>query len=65
VLREGLYAIPALLAATVPVVAQEASRTNPVFPVLGALVCVAVRLFGLFYRVNLPTPPGDHPDSTP
>src|SRR4051795_8954591 len=36
VLREGLYAIPALLGATVLVIAQEAGSTNPVFPVLGA-----------------------------
>jgi uncharacterized membrane protein YeiH len=57
VLREGLYAIPALLGATVLVVAQEAGSTNPVFPVLGVLVCVVVRLFGLKYEVNVPTPP--------
>src|SRR5690349_23806014 len=43
VLREGLYAIPALLGATVLVVAQAFGSTNPVFPVLGVLVCVAVR----------------------
>jgi uncharacterized membrane protein YeiH len=61
VLREGLYAIPALLAATVLVIAQEAGRTSPVFPVLGALVCVVVRLLGLRYEVNVPTPP----DRTP
>jgi uncharacterized membrane protein YeiH len=57
VLREGLYAIPALLGATVLVVAQQAGSTNPVFPVLGALVCVVVRLLGLKYEVNVPTPP--------
>jgi uncharacterized membrane protein YeiH len=57
VLREGLYAIPALLGATVLVLAQQAGSTNPVFPVLGVLVCVVVRLFGLRYGVNVPTPP--------
>jgi len=57
VLREGLYAIPALLGATVLVLAQEAGSTNPVFPVLGVLVCVVVRLFGLRYGVSVPTPP--------
>jgi uncharacterized membrane protein YeiH len=61
VLREGLYAIPALLGATVPVLAQEAGSTNPVFPVLGALVCVVVRLFGSRYGVNVPTPPSKEP----
>src|SRR5690349_24721287 len=56
VLREGLYAIPALLGATVLVVAQQVGSTHPVFPVLGALVCVVVRLLGLRYEVNVPTP---------
>ena len=65
VLREGLYAIPALLGATVPVVAQQAGSTNPVFPVLGVLVCIVVRLSGWRYGVNVPTPPGDQHDSSP
>jgi uncharacterized membrane protein YeiH len=63
VLREGLYAIPALLGATVLVLAQEAGSTNPVFPVLAAAVCVAVRLFGWRYEVNVPTPRDDHHDA--
>jgi uncharacterized membrane protein YeiH len=64
VLREGLYAIPALLGATVLVVAQQAGRTSPVFPVLGAVLCIVVRLSGLRYGVNIPTPPGDpHQDT--
>jgi uncharacterized membrane protein YeiH len=65
VLREGLYAIPALLGATVLVVAQQAGSTNPVFPVLGVLVCVVVRLFGLRYGVNVPTPPNGLHDGSP
>jgi len=65
VLREGLYAIPALLGATVLVIAQQAGSANPVFPVLGVLVCVVVRLVGLRYEVNVPTPPGDQHDSAP
>jgi uncharacterized membrane protein YeiH len=64
VLREGLYAIPALLGAMVLVIAQEAGSTNPVFPVLGVLVCVVVRLVGLRYGVSVPTPPGDQHDSS-
>jgi uncharacterized membrane protein YeiH len=62
VLREGLYAIPALLGATVLVVAQRAGSTNPVFPVLGAAVCIVVRLSGLRYGINVPTPPADPTD---
>jgi uncharacterized membrane protein YeiH len=57
VLREGLYAVPALLGAAVLVAAQQAGSTSPVFPVLGAVVCVVVRLFGLRYDVNVPTRP--------
>jgi uncharacterized membrane protein YeiH len=64
VLREGLYAIPALLGAAVLAVAQNAGSTNPLYPVLGVLVCVVVRLFGLRYQVNVPTPPTDHHDRT-
>lgn len=59
VLREGLYAIPALLGASVLVLAQRAGSVNPAFPVLGALVCIVVRLAGWRYGVTLPTPRGD------
>ena len=62
VLREGLYAIPALLGAAVLVVAQHAGSRNPVFPVLGALVCIVVRLSGWRLGVNVPTSPHDHRD---
>jgi uncharacterized membrane protein YeiH len=65
VLREGLYAIPALLGATVLVVAQHAGGTSPAFPVLGAVLCIVVRLSGLRYGVNVPTPPGDRHQDTP
>jgi uncharacterized membrane protein YeiH len=61
VLREGLYAIPALLGASVLVVAQQLGSTNPLYPVLGVVVCVVVRLFGLRYGVSVPTPAvGEH-----
>jgi uncharacterized membrane protein YeiH len=58
VLREGLYAVPALLGAGVLVIAQHAGSTSPLFPVLGAVVCVVVRLVGLRYGITLPTPSG-------
>ncbi|MFI5953947.1 trimeric intracellular cation channel family protein [Cryptosporangium sp. NPDC051539] len=63
VLREGLYAVPALIGATVLVVTQRAGGTSPVFPVLGALLCIAVRLVGVKYRINAPRPrdPTDRP----
>lgn len=59
VLRHELYAIPALLGAGILVVAQKAGGTSPVFPVLGVAVCVAVRLAGLRYGVDVPTAPSE------
>lgn len=56
VLREGLYAVPALLAATITVVAQKAGSTSPVFPVVAALACVGLRLAALRWRIRLPRP---------
>jgi uncharacterized membrane protein YeiH len=57
VLRHELYAIPALLGAGVLVAAQEAGSDSPVFPILGVIACVALRLVGLRYRVNVPVAP--------
>jgi len=59
VLREGLYAIPALLGAAVVVAAQLAGSTNPAFPMLGVVVCVGVRLIGVRFGVNLASPPAE------
>src|SRR3954454_6636369 len=59
VLRHELYAIPALLGAGVLVVAQTSGSDSPVFPVLGAAVCVGVRLVGLKYGVNVPIAPSE------
>jgi uncharacterized membrane protein YeiH len=56
VLRKELYAVPALLGAGVLVVAQKAGSLSPVFPLIGAGVCFAVRLAGLRYSLNVPTP---------
>jgi uncharacterized membrane protein YeiH len=61
VLRHELYAVPALLGAGILVAAQEAGSANPVFPVLAAGVCVAVRLAGLRYGVNVPIAPSERP----
>jgi uncharacterized membrane protein YeiH len=65
VLRHDLYAIPALLGAGVLVAAQESGWTSPIFPILAAGACVAVRLAGLRYGVSVPIAPsvrhGDRP----
>ena len=55
VLRSDLYAVPALLGAAVLVVAQASGSADPVFPVLGALLCVGVRIVGLRYGISVPT----------
>ena len=57
VLRQELYAIPALLGAGILVLAQESGSSSLVFPILGVIVCVSVRLAGLKYRVNVPVAP--------
>jgi uncharacterized membrane protein YeiH len=58
VLREGLYAIPAMLGASVLVVAQLLGGTGPAFPVLGVVVCVVVRLLGVRFDLNVPSARG-------
>src|SRR3954452_4448462 len=65
VLRHDLYAIPALLGAGVVVLAQQSGSDNLMFPVLGVTVCVAVRLAGLKYGVNVPTAPSERHEDRP
>lgn len=59
VLREGLYAIPALVGATIVVIAWESGARGLVFPILGAAVCFAIRIAGVHRDVDAPTPPED------
>jgi uncharacterized membrane protein YeiH len=59
VLRHELYAIPALIGAGILVAAQEAGSANPLFPALAAAACVAMRLAGLRYGVNVPVAPSE------
>jgi uncharacterized membrane protein YeiH len=59
VLRHDLYAIPALVGAAVLVIAQQSGSSSPVFPALGAGVCVVIRLIGLRYGVNAPIAPSE------
>jgi uncharacterized membrane protein YeiH len=57
VLRRELYAIPALLGAAVVVAADEAGSTSAVFPLLGAGLCFAIRMFGLRRGIDVPSAP--------
>lgn len=59
VLRSELYALPAVGGATVVTIAHEAGRDNGIYALLGAAVCLLVRLAGIRYGINVPTAPGD------
>ena len=55
VLHSGLYAVPALLGASVVVIAVEAGTYSMLVPVAAAAVCFAVRLAGIVFDLHLPS----------
>jgi len=55
VLRGGLYAIPALVGATIVVVAFKAGAHTLAFPIVGATACFVMRMAGLRYGLGLPS----------
>ena len=57
VLRQELYAIPALLGASVVAIAHAAGNDSGLYAVLGAAACFALRSLGIRYGLNLPKPP--------
>ncbi|MGA9858269.1 MAG: trimeric intracellular cation channel family protein [Solirubrobacteraceae bacterium] len=59
VLSSDLYAVPALLGATVVVVGHGTAGRSAVFPLLGAAVCILTRLVGVRYGVGLPIAPSE------
>jgi uncharacterized membrane protein YeiH len=59
VLRHDLYAIPALLGASIVVIAQKAGSSSPLWPLLGAGVCILVRLLALHYGIDAPIAPSE------
>lgn len=61
VLTSGLYAIPALVAATTVVVGEALGATAVPAAVAGALACFTIRLVGLHYDVHAPMPRGRRP----
>jgi uncharacterized membrane protein YeiH len=54
VLREGLYALPALIGAAIVVGAARAGAQGPAAAIIGAAVCFVIRLAGLTLNLNLP-----------
>jgi uncharacterized membrane protein YeiH len=59
VLRQELYAIPALLGAGVVVIAHHTDNLSPVFPILGAGLCFAVRMAGVHCGIDAPIAPSE------
>lgn len=57
VLRQDLYAVPALAGAAVVVGADAAGWHGAAFPFIGLVVCFAVRVVGLRFGVQLPLAP--------
>ena len=58
VLSSELYAIPALVAATITVVATKAHLYGLVAAVIAAAVCFLIRMLGVRFDPNAPRPPG-------
>jgi uncharacterized membrane protein YeiH len=61
VLSSELYAIPALVAATVTVVAGLTSHYGVPAAVAAAGSCFAIRMIGVVFQLDAPTPPGSLP----
>ena len=58
VLSSGLYAIPALVGATATVVVTLLDVDGLPTAVGAAALCFAIRMVGVYYRLNAPTPRG-------
>ena len=58
VMSEGLYAIPALVAATITVIAMEADVYGATAAIIAAVACWLIRIVGVHYKLNAPQPPG-------
>jgi uncharacterized membrane protein YeiH len=57
VLRSGLYAIPALVGATITVVVGLVGGYHPATAIVAAAVCFGIRMVGVRFDLNAPTPP--------
>ena len=65
VLSTGLYAVPALVGATITVVATLLGVYGLAAAIIAAAACLLIRLLGVHFRLNAPKPPGvpGDPDS--
>lgn len=58
VLTSGLYAIPALVGALVVVTAERLDAATLPAAIAAAAVCFIIRMLGVRYALNAPSPPG-------
>jgi uncharacterized membrane protein YeiH len=61
VLHSGLYAIPALIGATITVAASRLDLYGLVAALVAATVCFLVRLLGIVFGLDAPRPPQARP----
>jgi uncharacterized membrane protein YeiH len=57
VLRTGLYAVPALVGATITVTAVRFGVHGLLAATIAAAACLLIRLLGVHFRLNAPKPP--------
>ncbi len=62
VLSSGLYAIPALVGAVITVVSVEMGLHGWVPTLVAGVACFAIRMVGIRFDLNAPTPPGSSRD---
>jgi uncharacterized membrane protein YeiH len=62
VLSSGLYAIPALVGAVITVVSVEIGLHGWVPTLVAGVACFAIRMVGIRFDLNAPTPPGSSRD---
>ena len=65
VLREGLYAIPAFVAAALTVIAVLTGLYGLPAAVVATAACILIRLLGLHFDLNAPGPPGSRSQPDP
>ena len=57
VLKEGLYAVPAMVGSTIVVVGYELGHSTMLWYVAAGLACFAIRVVGMVFHVDLPVAP--------
>jgi uncharacterized membrane protein YeiH len=60
VMREGLYAIPALVGAAITVISILTGVYGLPAALAAAAACFLIRLLGVYFKLNAPRPPGAH-----